>query len=45
VSRYGAEWLTDPFVIVMALLSILMVVGGTGRAAKKSPQSGQKVSM
>lgn len=45
VSRYGSDWLTDPFVIVLALLSVLMVVGGTGRAVKSTSQSGQKVSM
>lgn len=38
VSRYGFEWLTDPFVIVMAALSLVMILGGTSRSRKK-PQS------
>ena len=35
VNRYGAEWLYDPFVIVVALMSLAMIFGGAKKAAEK----------
>ncbi|MCC5948351.1 MAG: tripartite tricarboxylate transporter permease [Nitriliruptoraceae bacterium] len=37
-NRYGTEWLTDPFVMVMAVLCLLMILGGSARTGSKDDE-------